>query len=164
MDSTYLKQLTDYTAWVNKEVISWLRQLTDEQWKQEHRSSFPGIRKTVLHIVSAENIWLAFWKKKSAPVFLSAVFDGSTDDLLDIWEKTTAELVDFMRQYPPGEHDMPVILQWRGETWQMAFWQTIVHFVNHSTYHRGQLVTLLRQTGFDLLGSTDFAAFCRVVL
>jgi len=74
------------------------------------------------------------------------------------------ELIDFMHEYPPARYDMPVVLQWRGETWQMAFWQTIVHFVNHGTYHRGQLVTLLRQAGYDLLSSTDFAAFCNVVL
>jgi uncharacterized damage-inducible protein DinB len=42
---------------------------------------------------------------------------------------------------------------------QMEFQQTFSHVVNHSTYHRGQLVTLLRQTGFTQLSSTDLATY-----
>ena len=164
MDSIYFKQLTGYTAWVNKEVISWLRQLTDEQWEQEHQSSFPSIRQTVLHIVSAENVWIEFWRNNPAPVFLSGVFKGGRDELLDLWEKTTVELISFLHEYAPEDYSAPVVLKWNGETWQMAFWQTLVHFVNHATYHRGQLVTLLHQTGYTGLSSTDLAAFCRIVL
>ena len=37
-----------------------------------------------------------------------------------------------------------------GKTGQMLYYQTFAHIVNHSTYHRGQLVTLLRQAGFAL--------------
>lgn len=164
MDSTYFKQLTEYTAWVNKEMIGWLRQLTDEQWELENPSSFPSIRQTVLHIVSAENIWIEFWRKNPSPVFLSTVFTGTRNELLDVWEKTTAELIDLIHHYPQEAYAAPVVLQWRGEIWQMAFWQTYAHFINHGTYHRGQLVTLLRQAGYEKLGSTDLAAFCRIIL
>jgi uncharacterized damage-inducible protein DinB len=164
MDRTYFIQLTSYTTWLNAEVIRWLRRITDEQWEQENASSFPSIRKTVLHIVSAEKIWIDFWQKCPSPVFLSAVFDGTREELLNIWEETTAALSALIQNYPAAAYEAPVVLQWRGETWQMAFWQSFAHFINHATYHRGQLVTLLRQAGYDDLVSTDLASFCRVIL
>ncbi|WP_223233283.1 DinB family protein [Chitinophaga sp. CF418] len=34
--------------------------------------------------------------------------------------------------------------------------------MNHSTYHRGQLVNMLRQVGFTQLSSTDLATYYRV--
>jgi uncharacterized damage-inducible protein DinB len=34
-----------------------------------------------------------------------------------------------------------------GETWRYPLWQQLYHVVNHSTYHRGQVVTMLRQLG-----------------
>jgi uncharacterized damage-inducible protein DinB len=33
------------------------------------------------------------------------------------------------------------------------------HVVNHATYHRGQLVTMLRQVGFTDVSATDFLGF-----
>ena len=34
--------------------------------------------------------------------------------------------------------------------------------MNHSTYHRGQLVTLLRGAGFTALSTTDLISFYRL--
>jgi uncharacterized damage-inducible protein DinB len=35
------------------------------------------------------------------------------------------------------------------------------HIFNHSTYHRGQLVTMLRQLGSKDIPATDFIAFVK---
>jgi uncharacterized damage-inducible protein DinB len=35
----------------------------------------------------------------------------------------------------------------KGETWRYPLWQQLLHVINHSTYHRGQVTTLLRQVG-----------------
>jgi uncharacterized damage-inducible protein DinB len=37
----------------------------------------------------------------------------------------------------------------------------IQHQINHSTYHRGQVTTMLRQLGAQAIG-TDFVTFLRV--
>jgi uncharacterized damage-inducible protein DinB len=39
--------------------------------------------------------------------------------------------------------------------------EAILHCVNHSSYHRGQLITMLRQLGFTQLFSTDYISYCR---
>ena len=49
----------------------------------------------------------------------------------------------------------------RGETWTYPLWQPLFHVVNHQTYHRGQVTTLLRQLGaqpaaIDYLLAHDF--------
>jgi uncharacterized damage-inducible protein DinB len=35
----------------------------------------------------------------------------------------------------------------KGEPWSYPLWQALFHLINHQTYHRGQLTTLLRQIG-----------------
>jgi len=47
----------------------------------------------------------------------------------------------------------------RGETFARPLWQPVLQLVNHSTYHRGQLVTMLRQMGYPAPQS-DFIYFC----
>ena len=46
----------------------------------------------------------------------------------------------------------------KGETWRYPLWQQLHHVVNHSTYHRGQVTTMLRQLGAEPLG-TDFLVY-----
>ena len=46
----------------------------------------------------------------------------------------------------------------RGETWEYALWQQMLHVVNHASYHRGQVVTMLRQLGAPP-PTTDFLVF-----
>jgi uncharacterized damage-inducible protein DinB len=46
----------------------------------------------------------------------------------------------------------------RGERYSYPLWQQLVHVVNHSTYHRGQVTTLLGQLGAEAV-STDFLVY-----
>ena len=36
-----------------------------------------------------------------------------------------------------------------GQQWTYPLWQTMFHLVNHGSYHRGQITTLLRQLGAE---------------
>jgi uncharacterized damage-inducible protein DinB len=46
----------------------------------------------------------------------------------------------------------------KGERWEYSLGQMLQHVVNHSTYHRGQIITLLRQLGLKGV-STDFLLY-----
>jgi uncharacterized damage-inducible protein DinB len=48
----------------------------------------------------------------------------------------------------------------RGEQFNVPVYMILHHVFNHCTYHRGQLVTMLRQLGVEKLPSTDFIAWC----
>ena len=159
MNNLYFLDVADYNNWVSSKAIDWLTQLSNEQWEQVIISSFGSIRQTTLHIVSAEKIWVDFWKNTPDPLFLSTTFRGTNEELLAIWRQSSAELKQFIDTYPEENYQQPVAFSWRGKAWRMEFWQTVAHFVNHATYHRGQLVTLLRQAGFSGLSSTDLATY-----
>ena len=40
-------------------------------------------------------------------------------------------------------------------------YEIVLHVFNHGTYHRGQLVTMLRQAGVDEIPGTDFIIMIR---
>ncbi|HRI20565.1 MAG TPA: DinB family protein, partial [Panacibacter sp.] len=48
-----------------------------------------------------------------------------------------------------------------GDAYSMPHYQLFAHVLNHSTYHRGQLTTMMRQVGFTKVGSTDLLGFYR---
>ena len=47
------------------------------------------------------------------------------------------------------------------EQFKQPVYEMLLHIFNHATYHRGQLVTMLRQLGVEKIPGTDFVLFCR---
>jgi uncharacterized damage-inducible protein DinB len=163
MPKKYFLDLADYIIWADNIIMEWLHQINEAQWEQGINSSFSTIKQTTLHIVSAEMIWLDYWTKAPDPVFLSVKFNGTKNELIAIWKQSAAGLKTFIEAYPEENYMQPVLFKWpKGGEGSMEFWQTFSHFINHATYHRGQLVTMLRQVGFTGLSSTDLATYYRL--
>ena len=47
------------------------------------------------------------------------------------------------------------------EQFKQPVFQMLLHLFNHQTYHRGQLITMLRQVGVTKIPATDFIEWCR---
>lgn len=159
MTKKYLLEIANYSNWTDSAVIKWLEQISDEQWEKEIPSSFNSIAKTAIHLVSAKKIWIDFWKNVANPVFLSARFTGTKSELIEIWKKTMDDYQDLIANYPEANYSQIISFKVRGKEWKMEFAQTVLHHNNHATYHRGQLVTMLRQVGFTGFSNTDLATY-----
>jgi len=159
MTKKYLLDIAGYSNWADTALINWLEQLNNEQWEKEIESSFPSIEETVLHIVSAKKIWIDFWQKVPNPTFLSARFKGTKNELIALWRKVMDDYQNVLENYDEEKYSGIISLKVNGEEWQMEFMQTVLHQSNHGTYHRGQLVTMLRQAGFTTFSNTDLATY-----
>jgi len=156
----YYLELAAFNNWADNRIINWLTQITDVQWNQSAVSSFGSLRDTAVHIVSAKKLWIDTWTGVPNPAYLSAGFNGSKDDLIDIWKESSEDLTSFIENYPEENYNKPVTVKKpNGELCTMEFRKTFPHMINHATYHRGQLVTLLRQAGFSVLSNTDLFTF-----
>lgn len=161
----YFTELAAYNNWADAQVIDWLARITDKQWNQAAISSFGSIRQTALHIVGAKKIWIDFWTNVENPVYLSSTFTGSKNELLTIWRTVSGELQSFIEAYPLEYYSNDIyVMKPNGEQQIMEFRKTFPHMINHSTYHRGQLVTLLRNAGFSDFLNTDLFTYYAVNL
>ncbi len=164
MTKNYFADLAAYTRWADQKAMSWLAAIDDNQWELNNPSSFSSVRQTAIHIVSAQKIWIDFWTGVTSPVYLSSIFSGGKNELIAIWQKAGDGLLNFISNYPEHELDLPVTFTYpNGRIGHMPYCQSFAHVVNHSTYHRGQLVTLLRQAGFADFSSTDLATYYQQV-
>jgi len=162
MTKNYFTEVADFNVWANNIVWEWLDQISEEQWQQHIVSSFNSIAETVLHVVSAETIWLDRLNKVESPVWLQTTFKGSRKETIELWKRSTVGLKKFMNEFDEaGMMNMLVFKRINGDRYEMPHYQVFAHIFNHSTYHRGQLVTMLRQAGFINVGSTDMLGFYR---
>jgi uncharacterized damage-inducible protein DinB len=161
MNRDCLQQIANYNYWADSKIIGWLHLISDQQWGQVIASSFSSISQTAIHIVSAEKYWVDHWMHVPEPKFLSGEFKGTKNELIEIWNRASSDFSTCVESYPVVNYLQAVSFKYpKGNgAGQMPFWQTVVHAINHSTYHRGQLVTLLRQAGFINLSSLDMATY-----
>ena len=162
MNKNYFIEIADFNIWATDIFCNMLTQISDEQWLQKVASSFDTIQETTLHIISAEEAWLQRFKKETV-TWLQFNFKGSKDEHLQLWKQTSADLKNFIADF--DENNLNTILHYKrlnGEEKSTPFYIMFAHVFNHSTYHRGQLVTMLRQVGFTEIKSTDLIGFCSI--
>ena len=162
MTKKYFIEFSDYNCWANQQVISWIDKLSEHQWQQSLVSSFSSIEATTLHLVGAERVWLDRLHKKENITWLPASFSGSKDMLCKLWKEGSEGLRSFCESMPGSLLAENLSFKnVKGIAFNLPYYQLFAHIFNHSTYHRGQLVTLLRQTGFTELSSLDMITYCR---
>jgi uncharacterized damage-inducible protein DinB len=158
-----LLQYAGYNVWANKLIIDTIMKLDEAQVDMELTSSFPTIRKTVYHTWSAENIWLQRLQLAEHPVWIDIDFDGIFATACTDWQRVSSELLQFTeKQY--DDKALAHVLQYydrKKVSHKSPVCEVLMHVFNHSTYHRGQLVTMLRQAGATVIPSTDFITFVR---
>ena len=163
MTKEYFTELAEFNSWANDIVHGWLNQISDEQWSQTVVSSFPSIAETILHLASAERAWYDRFNNGGEPVeWLASVFKGTRTELMGLWKQASLNLKDYISSFE--ENKLKEELTFRrinGEENTMPYYQMFAHVINHSTFHRGQLVTMLRQAGFTGVSSTDMLGFFR---
>ncbi|MDP3911327.1 MAG: DinB family protein [Gemmatimonadales bacterium] len=156
-------ELFAYNAWAMRIIFDAVAapQLSEELYVRDLKSSHGGIHGTLAHTVWAEHLWLTRWLGEPPP----AVAQGK--DLQDLaavrtrFDRIEAERNDFLADLPETRLDETRIVHpTGGGEYAHTFRQMFRHLVNHSSYHRGQVVTFLRQLG-KTPPSTDLILYYR---
>lgn len=154
--------LIDYNYWARDRLLDAVATITPEQFNRRMGNSFNSIRDTVAHICNAERIWITRLKNEAAQGLQKA------DSLLDFsavrneWEKLGFEMREELARLGPEGMELSIEYQdLKGENQLDAVWQMLQHMVNHGTYHRGQITTMLRQLDATPPKSMDLIAFYR---
>lgn len=154
-----VRLLHDYTRWADLRMFEALSKLSPEQFTKDLGSSLKSVRDTVVHIVSAQWIWLSRW---NGIVPKGMWNPADYPDLLSIRaarEELGRELGDFVAAQTEESLAKPLTYKnLKGDTLSYPLGQLMLHYVNHSTYHRGQVTTLLRQLGAQPV-STDLVLY-----
>ncbi len=156
-----LLQYAAYNAWASKTLFERISKLSEEEINKEIASSFPSIYKTVQHMWLAEEVWWQRLKLVENIEPQSEKFTGSFNELTTNLAKQSQQWVDWVNAATETQLTHVFAYVRNKEQQKLPVYQMLQHVFNHATYHRGQLVTMLRQLGADKIPATDFSAFCR---
>ncbi|NSL88503.1 DUF664 domain-containing protein [Chitinophaga sp. Mgbs1] len=145
-----LVHYASYNCWANQQIIAVLLKLDEAQTETEVGGSFPSLKKTVLHLWFAESIWHQRLLLTEKPVDPSAGFTGSFEAACRAWQQQSQALQEWVKHATPVrlEHTLAYNTSGSGVV-KLPVHDALMHVFNHSTYHRGQLVNMIRMLGIS---------------
>lgn len=161
---TLLAQFAAYNLWANGALVACIRALPPDVQAQTVVSSFNSLHATLLHLWDAESIWWQRLKLQEQITKPSENFSGDTTAVIKGLLESSAQWAAWVQgaQEHMLEHQF-IYRNTKKEQFKQPVWQVLLQVFNHGMYHRGQLVTMLRQLGVTKIPATDFIAWSRTV-
>jgi len=135
--TVHFQKLFTYDDWANREAAA----------SVERAASAPEkARKVLAHIIGTQWLWLERIRGKKAkmaiwPELSPAECEAESQLLLAAWRELLASLGEVGLERPVSYQNS------KGEPWTSTAGEILTHVAMHGAYHRGQVATLLRDSG-----------------
>lgn len=154
-----IRTLCAYNQWATSRLLAAARLVKPADFTRDLRTSHGSLRGTLVHIVWAEWIWLQRWRGESPKRVFAPDEFPDLDAIAACWRDVDRDQQDFITALTDDRLLARLSYEnLQGQRWEYPLAHMMQHLVNHSSYHRGQVVTLLRQLG-QTPPPTDFLVF-----
>ena len=169
MTPDYCRVLSRYNRWMNEKLYAVAAQLSDDERKQDRAAFFKSIHATLNHLLLADRVWMARftgaplhsdWVGPEGIPALDRELYAGFQELRAERNKTDAELEAWVLALSAEQLSATFSYTRKGVVYESPLWWGVAQLFNHQTHHRGQVTTLLMQSGHDP-GVTDLIAMLR---
>jgi uncharacterized damage-inducible protein DinB len=157
-----LRTLLDYHYWARDRMFENVAPLSPDQLKRDMNNSFRSIHDTIVHIYAAEWAWHSRWNGTSPAALIAGDAFADVAAVRAAWIEHEAKMRAFVEAL--GEQGIHKPFEYKllsGAAGSTPFAEMLQHVVNHASYHRGQITTMMRQMGAKPGASMDMIAFFR---
>ena len=147
--------------WADDSMLAALSQASPDQIHQDRGSSFKSLFDTLNHVYLAELVWLTRVQGNPEAKLADLPAPADLKALAQAWPALHQTWIDWVGPLSTGDLQKTLTLRTaQGAEFPVPLWQIVLHMVNHGSYHRGQVATMLRQSGLKPPG-TDLLTFYR---
>jgi uncharacterized damage-inducible protein DinB len=162
MHASDLRTLVHYNYWARDRMMDAVARLTPEQYSKPLGSSFSSVRDTVVHLYGAEWIWFTRFKGQSPTELPKTSEFADLAALRTAWSDVESGWRSLVANMDDGDVDTVIAFKTlAGASATSPLGQLVQHVVNHGTYHRGQVTTMVRQLGAEAPKSMDLIFYHR---
>ncbi len=159
MNTQEIQTLFTYNNWANHRILAAVRGLGTPDVIRDLRTSYSSVQSTLTHILWAEWLWLKRWEGESPKRVFGLEEFPDREAIEAAWANLERDRQAFINNLTEERLKTRISYEnLRGQRYEYSLGHMMQHLVNHSTYHRGQVVTLLRQLGHTP-PATDFLVF-----
>lgn len=151
--SNHPVEMFKYHIWASRAIMERIQELPESVLHEEVNSSFPTIAHALSHMYAVDNMFYQVLQGRDMPEVLQECL-SLNQTTLDSMEEYVTQLAVLTEQYQQWLHsgidlEQSVALNNPfGGLRQTRLSEIVLHVVNHGTYHRGNISTMLRQLGY----------------
>lgn len=151
-----------YNHWANEKMCNYLSGVDEDEILANKKAEYQTIKKVILHVADSEQTWLARLNGKNIPHMHKLDSSGSFAGICSTIRNNSADFIEFIS----AKDDQFFLLDTqyinlKGKTFNQNNAEIILHSMNHSTFHRGQVMCMLRHVGYTDHSASDFIMFLR---
>ncbi len=161
MNREYIQMLYDYNYWANARIWQQAEKLDTAQLAAKTSPGMLSLQGTLVHILSAEWIWLMRWQGVSPDAMMRPDELATLAALRARWREEEDKTRVFLATLDDAK--LQNVIQYknlRGEALAFPLWQMMAHLANHGTQHRAEAAAMLTDFG-NSPGDLDFILYCR---
>ncbi|GEO12162.1 DinB family protein [Segetibacter aerophilus] len=154
-------KLIAFNTWANRRLTDQVSTFSSELFTKELGGSFPSIQLTLGHVLTSDYLWLQ--RFRGIPIAdIPATWNTNTvESIMGIWAPIQDEMEASVRELSINQVQKVNFITRAGTAYSLPFADLVVHITNHGTYHRGQIVNMIRMLGEKPV-NTDYFIFCTV--
>lgn len=151
---------TEYNLWANTRICSFCAQVDEASLEKTSFTSFPTIMLTLSHIWEAETIYYKRLHHITPDELEPSDFKGSFNELKEKFLFQSGQLREYGQSLVDDKlMETITYTNTAGEEITKMIYEVLLHCINHSTYHRGQIINMLRGVGFTDFISNDLMTY-----
>jgi uncharacterized damage-inducible protein DinB len=145
----------DYNIWVTEQLVDWLSNYSEELLQKECPSSFTSIAKTLKHISDTQLYWSSMIRETPTPQF---DYVATSVDIKTEMENLVNEAKLLATYVKDNNEAMRELYLIESEWFSSNFpkYEYLQHLIIHTTYHRGQIVTIGHNVGVQKAPMMDY--------
>jgi uncharacterized damage-inducible protein DinB len=162
MQIAEILELYQFNRWAHERSLDAAAELSTEQYNRDLGGSFPSLRATLEHLLTTEITWLSRWQGHSLAEGPDYTECADVSALRMRWRAYWNRQNRYFSALTQEDLSQLVGIRTRtGIETVQPLSDTLLHVVNHATYHRGQIASQLRQLGGNP-PNTDYFTYCLV--
>jgi uncharacterized damage-inducible protein DinB len=151
----------EFMKWADEIVLGAVLKLPSDKVSADLGSSFKSMLDTLNHVYLAELVWLQRVHGTGSAQLADLTVPIDTSALAYAWPEVHRVWLEWAgSRGGDGWNKLCTYRNSAGAEFNMPYWQIVLHVANHGSYHRGQVATMLRQSGVTPPG-TDLIMFYR---
>jgi uncharacterized damage-inducible protein DinB len=154
-----VRRLFDYNYWARDRQLKAVAAIPTTELTRPLGGSFPSLRDHLVHIMEVESLWYQRFQGAARPSMRRATEFPDVTAIAARWAEVEGELRPFVARLQDADLERVITGRFTsGASFSIPLGDLLQHVVNHGSYHRGQVTTLIRQLGYTPV-AVDWTVF-----
>ncbi|SIN78077.1 Uncharacterized damage-inducible protein DinB (forms a four-helix bundle) [Singulisphaera sp. GP187] len=143
-----VRRLFGYMQWADEAMLAASSTVPDREYHLRRGFSHGSIHGLLVHGMAAQEVWLQRWRGDGQAAIEGEARYPTRSDLVGHWPKVHSSLSTFLESQTDESLQTTVTAQnTYGEWFSLPLGDTMIHVVDHATYHRGQINSMIKIAG-----------------